>query len=171
MKTLFAGIAGAVVIGALSGGALRADPYQLGDRPRGPQQIYSLPTEEGYHEAFGYAAIEFPSGPFADFIIGTDWLPGGRHSQPVVTYAATYELEDYDTMRERLYAKYLAPYFPDFPDPPPAPAAELAIESEPAANSASEPVEIVFADDEARRQVDDLAHRTDEAALFHEPAA
>jgi hypothetical protein len=173
MQTLYGGMVIAAAVGVLAGGAVRVDPYQLGDRPRGPQQIFSMPTEWGSQEVLGYASIEYPSGPFADHVIGTDWLPGGRHDRPYGGAAWNYtadafEIEDIETMKARLYAKYDIPLFPDPPAPPPA---EAYLDAEPLPDRAAEVPQIVLADYQGRGQVYDLAHGSDPGAEVSEPEA
>jgi hypothetical protein len=164
MQVLYAGMAVAAAIGALAGAGMQVDPYQLGDRPNGPQQIYSMPVEYGHHEAWAYSMIEFPSGPYADFVIGTDWLPGGRHDRPIQVSYAPYDPSDFELTKVDYYLDDL-----DIPSPPAPPPLEL--EAKAATDAAQEAVEIVRADHQAGSEVDDLAHGPDEAAFVGKPPA
>lgn len=155
-QSLLAGIGIAVAVGAFAGGAIQVDAQQMWDRPGGPQQIYSMPEEYG-EEAYAYSTVEFPSGPFADYVVGSDWMPGGRHNRP---YQTAYGPEAFELSRVNYYVDDL-----DVPAPP------SGIEAKSAAQAAQQAVEITLADRQAGRQIDNLAHGTDEAPLLDEPRA
>lgn len=170
MQTLYAGMAIAAAAGALFGGAMQSNAFQANDRPRGPQQIYSMPNEYGEEEAYAYSTIEFRSGPYADFVIGTDWLPGGRHDRARQYALTSYtEPEAYEPVKVSLYSDY------EMPTPSPATYQPLryeygsVAEAKSAADAATEAVEIAPVDDEAGGQIYDLAHRADEQAFVEEP--
>ncbi len=154
--SLLAGIGIAVAVGAFAGGVMQVDAQQMWDRPGGPQQIYSMPEEYG-EEAYAYSTIEFPSGPFADYVVGSDWMPGGRHNR---AYQTAYGPEAFELSR----ANYSA-------DDREIPAPLSGVEAKSAAQAGEEAVEITFADRQARRQIDNLAHGADEATLLNEPGA
>lgn len=161
-QLLMAGIGIAATIGAFAGGAMQGDAYQLWDRPGGPQQIYSMPEEYG-EEAYAYSTIEFPSGPFADHVIGKDWLPGGRHIRPYQASYSAYDPADFELSRVSYSVEDL-----NIPAPP-APPSDL--EAKAATQAAQEAVEVSVTDRQAGRQIDDLAHGADEATLLDEPRA
>ena len=82
MNILYGGMAVAALAGAIAGSGIKYDPNALPDRPRGPQQIYSQAQDYSYSEIYGYAPIVYREGSVPDYVVGTDWLPGGRHSLP-----------------------------------------------------------------------------------------
>jgi len=165
MQMLHGGMLIAAAAGLLAGGAMRVDPYAPGDRPRGPQQIYSMPVEYGVHEAYGYTEADFRVGPTPDYVVGTDWLPGGRYDRPAP--AASFIDEGLEAIRARLYAKYEIPAY----EPPPAPPPPTPLQAEAAADSASEHVEIVLANHQTGGQVNDATHWSDPDAQVSEPAS
>lgn len=172
MQVLYAGMAIAAAAGALFGGTMQSNAFMPNDRPGGPQQIYSMPNEYGEEEAYAYSTIEFRSGPYADYVIGSDWLPGGRHDTARMYALASFpEPEAYEPTKVSLYEDYV------MPTPSPATYQPLRYQYEygsvsqakSAADAATEAVEVAPVDDEAGGQVYDLAHRTDEQAFFEEP--
>ncbi len=170
MQTVYQGMVIAAAMGALTGGTIQVQHYFPGDRPGGPQQIYSVPGVHGDQEAYGYTAITFPSGPFADFVIGRDWLPGGRHDR--AAQQASYTLPVYEPLpvdEADLFKKYgIWDYAAVAATPAPAPVASSA---QAATDHAREAVEVIRIDSEGGGQIDDLAHRSDPGAQVSEPAA
>lgn len=157
MQVLYAGMAVAAALGLTTGGVMRVDPYAPGDRPRGPQQIFSQPQAYGVHDAFAYTGAVSASNPYADYVIGTDWLPGGRYDRPYRVEA--FRDESIEEMKARLYAKYDIPNF----EPPP-------LETEPAPDRTGKEAQIVLADHQAGGQVNDASHWSNPDALVSEPA-
>jgi len=166
MQTIYGGMLIAAAVGAITGGVIKVAPDYAGDRPLGPQQIYSQPRLYSGGESSAYGAIKYPSGAFADFVIGTDWLPGGRYNRPIeVAYAPIYE--PYAPDMAALEAKYRISV--DLPSPPPRET--LDVQAESAADRGREAVDVIPVNSEGGGQVYDLAHGSDPDALVSEPSA
>jgi hypothetical protein len=161
MNTVYGGMLIAVAAGGLLGGALQYDPFSLGDTPRGPQQILSQPRTAPSSEVYDYPSPPFVSGVVPDYVVGTDWVPGGRRTAPLT--AAVFDLPPYEPP-----PPYAGQYAYEEPAYAP-PIAELP-RPDPVTESAGEIAQIALADRQGGGQIDDLAHRPDPGALIGEPA-
>ena len=160
MNTVYGGMLIAVASGALLGGALQYDPRGLDDTPRGPQQILSQDSDAVSSEVFGYSDAPIASGVVPDYVIGTDWIPGGRRSQPLT--AATFDLPPYEPP-----PPYQGQYVyeePDYARPiDDLPRLDAVIDR------AGQSAQIAIVHHQGGGQIDDLAHRPDPGARLGEP--
>ena len=146
LSPLYIGMAAAAVSGILLGNVLRIHPYTFYENDGGPQQVYSKARDYVSNDAEGQ--ILYRPGSVPGYVVGTDWLPGGRHNRPVEIEVAAIE---------------------------PAPQADVppqfiqASTAEPAPDRAGELPKISLADHQGGGQIDYLAHRADEDAVLGEP--
>jgi len=161
MNVVYGGMVIAAAAGALLGGGLQYDPNRLGDTPRGPQQILSQEGEYAPSAYDGSSSIDFPTGVAPDYVIGTDWLPGGRQTQPLT--AAIFDLPPYEPP-----PPYEGQYVYEEPSYL-APAFDLS-RTDPVIDGPRQVPQVVVVDGQGGGQIDDLAHGPDPSTLVGEPS-
>lgn len=158
------GMVGAAAAGALFASAAGYDPASRGDLPSGPQQVLSQPTAHPTDgDAYATTSPSVGAAGNADYIIGTDWLPGGRHSPPQM--AAIFDLPPLPEYEPLRYADVTMPPVVSISDT----SVELAT-VEAITERSDEFSQVLVADDQGGRQIDDVDHRPDPGPALGEPS-
>lgn len=147
-------LASAFITGGAFTAALRSQPG-FENRPMNQQDMGNPDALE--HGPAYSPDNTYGSGPAPDWVIGFSHIfkPEYYHQPDASTY------EPYQGVAFNEPAPLLAPQL----------VAPQTLAAQPVADSAAQPRQVIIADDEGRRQIDDLAHRTDPAPVFRKPLA
>lgn len=179
MRAIFVSVATAAVGGLLMGAAFRPSANDLHEQPTGPQ-IVAYGAWEG--DTGSASLLIARSGPTPEYVIGTDWTRPGNYQTDVAAIFDTQayvEPVSYPLAAEAVPAvEVSAPVRISYASLDgdilhgARSAASSAVDAlESFDDSARQSGEVVSADDQGGRQIDDLAHGADPDAVVSEPAA